>query len=180
MHGFARIITASIAVLALSACSSGSVATGGTATQGTSASGGGGGAACSTTTETTTVQAKVLDFMFDPASVTAKVGDVVTWSNAGPTGHTVTLDNGAVKQSQAVRGDGAQRAAGSLAAVVHRHDLRHRRHPRGGAADCPTTRHDVAQSGLENPAELFLEEPILVAELLLFAQSDRIIRLFPA
>src|SRR5437660_775734 len=97
MHGFARIITASIAVLALSACSSGSVATGGTATQGTSASQAGGGAACSTTTETTTVQAKVLDLMFDPASVTAKVGDVVTWSNARPTGHTVTLDNGACR-----------------------------------------------------------------------------------
>jgi plastocyanin len=36
----------------------------------------------------------IRDFEFAPASVTIDVGDTVTWSNEGPTGHTATADDG--------------------------------------------------------------------------------------
>jgi plastocyanin len=90
MHGFARIAVGTLAVLALAGCSS----SGGTATGAPAASSGGGGAAaCSKATAAGTVQAAIKDFEFDPSTVTAKVGDTITWTNNGPTGHTVTVDN---------------------------------------------------------------------------------------
>lgn len=36
---------------------------------------------------------KVIDFGFDPASITVKVGTSVTWTNTGAVGHTVTADD---------------------------------------------------------------------------------------
>jgi plastocyanin len=36
----------------------------------------------------------ISDFQFAPASVTVNVGDTVTWSNAGPTSHSVTATGG--------------------------------------------------------------------------------------
>jgi plastocyanin len=93
MHRFARMVVGTIAVVALSACSSGGTATGGAATQGTAASQGTTGDPCSKSTETGTVQAGVADFAFNPTTVTASVGDTITWTNAGPAGHTVTLDS---------------------------------------------------------------------------------------
>jgi plastocyanin len=36
----------------------------------------------------------ISDFQFAPASVTVKVGDTVTWSNAGPTSHSATASGG--------------------------------------------------------------------------------------
>ena len=38
--------------------------------------------------------AKIIDFGFDPATVTVKVGGSVTWTNTGATAHTVTADDG--------------------------------------------------------------------------------------
>ena len=37
----------------------------------------------------------IKDFDFGPASVTINVGDTVTWTNQGPTGHTATANDGA-------------------------------------------------------------------------------------
>jgi plastocyanin len=87
MQPFARIAIGTIAVVALAACSSGGAATG-AATQGAAA-----GDPCSKSTATGTVQAGVADFTFNPATVSAKAGDVITWTNAGPASHTVTLDS---------------------------------------------------------------------------------------
>lgn len=88
MHRFARMAIGAIAVVALSACSSsGSGATAG------SSGGGGGSAPCSVATSAGTVTAAIKDFEFDPATVTAKVGDTITWTNNGPAQHTVTLDS---------------------------------------------------------------------------------------
>ena len=42
----------------------------------------------------TTVSIK--DFSFDPAGLTAKVGQEVTWTNTGSAAHTVTFDAGGV------------------------------------------------------------------------------------
>jgi plastocyanin len=47
-------------------------------------------------TGTATAQASVAiaDFQFTPPSVTVKVGGTVTWTNNGPSTHTVTADDG--------------------------------------------------------------------------------------
>jgi amicyanin len=36
----------------------------------------------------------IKDFEFTPATVTIKVGGTVTWTNNGPTTHSVTADDG--------------------------------------------------------------------------------------
>jgi LPXTG-motif cell wall-anchored protein len=36
----------------------------------------------------------ISDFQFSPGNVTVNVGDTVTWSNNGPTGHSATASNG--------------------------------------------------------------------------------------
>jgi plastocyanin len=38
----------------------------------------------------------IKDFSFDPATLTAKVGQEVTWTNTGSAAHTVTFDTGGV------------------------------------------------------------------------------------
>jgi plastocyanin len=39
---------------------------------------------------------KIANFAFDPAAITAKVGDTITWTNSDSTGHTATVkDNDA-------------------------------------------------------------------------------------
>jgi plastocyanin len=44
------------------------------------------------TAQSTSVAIK--DFEFGPATITIKVGDTVTWTNNGPSLHTVTADDG--------------------------------------------------------------------------------------
>lgn len=92
MHNVARLAIRTIAIIALAGCGSGASATG---TPGAAAGtpGAAAGDPCAKSTATGTVQAAVADFAFNPATVTAKVGDVITWTNAGPASHTVTLDN---------------------------------------------------------------------------------------
>ncbi|MEO8229917.1 MAG: cupredoxin family copper-binding protein [Chloroflexota bacterium] len=38
----------------------------------------------------------IIDFAFDPAALTAKVGQEVTWTNSGAAPHTVTFDSGGI------------------------------------------------------------------------------------
>ena len=92
------------ALLALSACAS---STGGTAAPAATApspapagsapasapAAGGGG--CTTSSEPGAVTAGIENFTFDPADVTAAVGETITWTNADSAPHTVTLDDGA-------------------------------------------------------------------------------------
>lgn len=51
--------------------------------------------ACAPSTETGTVTATIANFAFSPATITAKVGDVVTWTNNDSTPHTATLTSDA-------------------------------------------------------------------------------------
>jgi plastocyanin len=54
------------------------------------------GAACAPSDTAGSVAVKIANFAFDPATVTAKVGDTITWTNMDSTGHTATIkDNGA-------------------------------------------------------------------------------------
>jgi plastocyanin len=102
-----------LASIALAGCAAGTATTApasALATPAAAASGaaGGGsqaGAACAATDKTGTVDVKIADFKFDPATAQAKVGDVVTWTNNDSTAHsavitdkgceTQKLDNGA-------------------------------------------------------------------------------------
>lgn len=47
--------------------------------------------ACAPSTETGTVTATIADFAFSPATITAKAGDVVTWTNDDSAPHTATV-----------------------------------------------------------------------------------------
>jgi plastocyanin len=47
--------------------------------------------ACAPSTETGTVSATMANFAFDPASITASVGDVITWTNNDSAPHTATV-----------------------------------------------------------------------------------------
>lgn len=60
------------------------------------AGGGGAAAACAPAAAgaAATVKASIKGFAFSPEPVTAKVGDVIGWTNGDNVGHTVTLDDG--------------------------------------------------------------------------------------
>jgi plastocyanin len=90
------------ALLALSACASGSgtAAPAATASQpaaseaaGSAPAAGGGG--CTTSSEAGTVSVGIENFAFAPADVTAAVGETITWTNSDSAPHTATLDDGA-------------------------------------------------------------------------------------
>lgn len=51
--------------------------------------------ACKDTTDAGTVAVEIKDFSFAPAAVTAKVGDIVAFTNNDSTAHTATVDGGA-------------------------------------------------------------------------------------
>ena len=91
--------------LALAAC--GSSAT--TAPPSAAASGAPAELACAPSAAAGTVAATIKDFEFSPAAITAKVGDVITFTNSGPATHTATLDAGDCGTEQLSAG-----ASGSL------------------------------------------------------------------
>lgn len=51
------------------------------------------GAACAPSTAAGDVTASIVDFEFEPATVQASVGDVVSWTNDGDAPHTATLSD---------------------------------------------------------------------------------------
>ena len=56
-----------------------------------SASTAAGEAACAPSSETGTVTGTMSGFAFNPAAITAGVGDVITWTNNDSAGHTATV-----------------------------------------------------------------------------------------
>jgi plastocyanin len=76
------------AVLALAGCSSGSSAAPPAASVGAAS------APASAQAGATAVSIK--DFAFNPATIQAKVGATITWTNGDSTAHTVTLDDKSV------------------------------------------------------------------------------------
>jgi plastocyanin len=63
-------------------------------TSAAASTGGGGGGACTASTGTPTVPVTIQNFAFGPAAITAKVGDVVGFTNKDSVNHTATLDDG--------------------------------------------------------------------------------------
>ena len=115
MRPIARGIAALGTALALAACSGGpsSAPTQGPATQGpaasTPASPGASTATsqvCTDSTDPTTVDAAVGGFQWGPVS--AKVGDVITWTNSDSAPHRVGLDDGSCTMSGSIAGGGGK------------------------------------------------------------------------
>ena len=64
------------------------------ATQSAAASADGGAAACAPSGAAGTVAVSIIDFGFTPSAISAKVGDVIAFTNTGSKSHTATLDVG--------------------------------------------------------------------------------------
>jgi plastocyanin len=73
-------------MLAVAACGGGSSAA---PSDGASSSA---GDPCAPSTAAGAVTASIVDFEFEPAAVSATVGDVISWTNNGDAPHTATLD----------------------------------------------------------------------------------------
>ena len=89
------LVITSAMVLILSACGGGATATApaAPASEAPAASGSAaaGEAPCAPATEAGTVTATMANIAFDPASITASVGDTVTWTNNDSAQHTATV-----------------------------------------------------------------------------------------
>lgn len=112
MRSIARGIASLATAVALAACS-GQASSAPTIAPGTQATGGqtagpttAGTAVCADSTGTTTVAAAVGDFQWGPVS--AKVGDVITWTNADSAPHRVALDDGSCQMSGNIPGGGGK------------------------------------------------------------------------
>lgn len=112
-RGIATLATA----IALAACSGGgatgaptSAATSNPTAAGTEAPGGtaAGTATCQDSTGATIVEAPVGDFTWAPVS--AKVGDVITWTNSDSAPHAVALDDGSCTMDGNIAGGGGTKS----------------------------------------------------------------------
>jgi plastocyanin len=85
------------ALLVVAACSSStsSSAASSVAPVATSSVAPAGSEACQETTDAGAVAVSIVDFDYKPKQVTAKVGQVIAFTNAGSAPHTATLDEGA-------------------------------------------------------------------------------------
>ncbi|HEU0235104.1 MAG TPA: plastocyanin/azurin family copper-binding protein [Candidatus Limnocylindrales bacterium] len=88
----ARSALAAAAMLALAACGGGA-SPAPSAAEPSPGEPSAAGDPCAPSTATGTVTASIIDFEFDPATVSAKVGDVISWTNDGSAPHTATLDD---------------------------------------------------------------------------------------
>jgi plastocyanin len=113
MRPIARGIATLVAAVALAGCSGSGQATTAPAPASQPAGGGqtpgattAGSAVCADSTGTTTVDAAVGGFEWGPVS--AKVGDVITWTNADAAPHKVGLDDGSCTMSSNIAGGGGK------------------------------------------------------------------------
>lgn len=107
MHSLPRGLATLGVALILAGCSG----DGGLATTGPTGAPGQGTAAavsCAESTDATTVSATVEGFTWAP--VTAKVGDVITWTNKDSAPHSVALDDGPCAMAGNISGGGGTRS----------------------------------------------------------------------
>ena len=110
MRSIARGIGTLAIAAALAACSGGA-SSAPTSAAGTQSTGGpaattAGSAVCTDSTGTTVVNATVGGFQWGPVS--AKVGDVITWTNSDSAPHRVGLDDGSCTMSGNIAGGGGK------------------------------------------------------------------------
>jgi plastocyanin len=108
LRGIAALSTA----LILAACSGGTSPTTPPASK---------GGPCSDSTDPTTVSANVVGNAWTPADVTAKVGDVITWTNGDTVPHKVALDDGSCQMSANIAGGGTASLVFSVAGTYPFH-----------------------------------------------------------
>lgn len=84
---------AASAVLLLAACSS-STASSVPSSAASGAPSAAGSQVCKETTDAGAIAVSIVDFAFQPADITAKVGQVIAFANTGSAAHTATLDSG--------------------------------------------------------------------------------------
>jgi plastocyanin len=101
LRGIATLATAA----ALAACSGGGTATSAPAT-GASATQ---APACIDSTDPTTVEATVADFAWSQP-ISAKVGDVITWTNSDTAAHRVATDDGSCTMGANIAGSGGKQS----------------------------------------------------------------------
>jgi len=103
------VILAAIALTAaLAACSnSASSSTPASAPAASAAAPSAAAGACTVSTDAGTVEATIKGFAFAPAQITAKVGDVIAFSNGDTTNHTVNLDDGSCQTGPIAGGSSA-------------------------------------------------------------------------
>ena len=90
--------------LALAACSSSGSSSAAASAPAASQAAPSAAAGCALSTDAGTVEVAIKDFAFAPAQITAKVGDVVAFSNGDTTAHTATLDDGSCTTGNIVPG----------------------------------------------------------------------------
>jgi plastocyanin len=85
-------------LLTVAACGGGASATPSSAGSSAAAPSAAGGSAA------TGAAVEIKNFAFNPSTLTAKVGDTVTWTNSDSTAHTVTWDDGSVDSGNLAQG----------------------------------------------------------------------------
>ena len=107
-----HILLAAVAAVALAACGSGSTggANGGTSQAPASSSGGGAASACQPSSQGGGAAVSIANFAYSPATVQAKVGQPITWTNNDTANHGAVLDN----DSSCTTGSFGKGGSGSL------------------------------------------------------------------
>ena len=103
MRSMLRALATLTTVAALAACGGGGAAT--TAPVATQAA-----AVCADSTAAGTVQATVANFKWAPDPLTAKVGDVITWTNSDTAAHKVATDDGNCTMGANIAGGGGKQS----------------------------------------------------------------------
>lgn len=136
MRAILRTVAAFTTALALAACTGGGAATSrpttpvaGSTTGPVATSGAGSTSAasapCAESTDTTTVAATVADRTWIPATVAAKVGDVITWTNGDGVPHGVELDDHSCRMAEPIPGGGSRSLVFSVAGTFPFHCFIH-------------------------------------------------------
>ena len=81
-------------MLALAACGGGAATTAPSTAASAPAESSGAGLPCAPSGEAGTVAVSIKDLAFNPSAITAKVGDVIAFTNDDSASHTATLDQG--------------------------------------------------------------------------------------
>jgi plastocyanin len=101
------LIIGTILTLAVAACSSAgtSASAGATTAASVAASAAAGGGVCTASDQPGTVKAAMDGRAFVPGTITAKVGDVIAFTNGDPVSHSATLDDGSCTTKRLGKGE---------------------------------------------------------------------------
>jgi len=108
MRGLMRLVALGGLVLAVAACGPAAATT--TPAGSVVPPAGAGAAPASAAAAGAGAAIKIVDFNFDPSTITVKAGTTVTWTNSGTAPHTVTADDGSFSSQSLATGGTFQQA----------------------------------------------------------------------